>query len=322
MRSGNPYIFEMNTPLLSVIVCTYNRADILPVCLRSLAGQTLAKSLYEVIVVDNNSNDATRQIAQFYVAHAENFSLLVEEASGLSLARNRGWREARGEYVAFVDDDCKMPPQWARVARDVIQHVRPAVFGGSSFAFYNSPKPSWYKDSYLLHDFGEYARALSVNEHLDGMNMCFRRDVFEVVGGFDSTLGMTGRTIAYGEETELMSRVRMMMPGEIIYYHPDFFVYHLVRAEKMNLRREMMVRFANGRYSRRLFGAPSQFSGFNLFTQLARTLYYLLLDLLRAFFTRDRAQYPYAQNYLYERAFQHLRSLGELYEQYAQLSKR
>jgi glycosyltransferase involved in cell wall biosynthesis len=312
----------MTQPLFSIVVCTYNRADLLPACLGSLVDQILDKSLYRVIVVNNNSTDSTADVVNMFIKSQPNFSMVIETRQGIANARNRGWQTAQSLYVGYIDDDCKSPTHWLALAHEIVATRAPVVFGGSSFAYYMSPKPAWYKDSYIDHDFGKDSRPLNDNEYFESMNMFIRRSVFEKVGGFDAELGMRGKKIAYGEETVFLQRVRETMPQELIYYHPDLYVYHTVRPERMKIGWLARSSFSGGCYSYRVFRNHTLLSPFNLFKNFLRAAYYFLLDLLRAFFARDRAQYPYAQNYLYERAFQHLRSLGELYEQYAQLSKR
>lgn len=307
----------MNVSLLSVIVCTYNRADILPICLQSLAEQTLAKSLYEVIVVDNNSTDATQQIAESYAAREENFSLLVEKTQGLSYARNRGWHEARGEYVAYVDDDCQVPPSWGAVAVEVAQAVSPHVFGGPASPFYNFVKPHWFRDAYLLAvDYGDQAKLLNVSEHLAGMNIVFRKKALLEMGGFLPELGMRGKHIGYGEETEMVLRIRKQHQDALVYYEPRLLLYHLARLDKMSLRWNVKRSFADGRYSFRLFGSnyiaslPFEKVMLEFWREVLRLFYDMCLRVWR----RDRVRYPFWQNYFYEIILLRVSRLGTLYE--------
>ena len=94
-------------PSISVVVCTFNRAQLAATAIESLCEQTADKSQYEVIVVDNNSQDNTREVTEDFCSRYPNLRYCLEEEQGLSHARNRGWRESRGVYVAYVDDDCR-----------------------------------------------------------------------------------------------------------------------------------------------------------------------------------------------------------------------
>jgi len=134
--------------MISVIICTYNRADLLADVLQTVCEQSLERSEYEIIIIDNNSTDETPTIGQSFVALYPNVRCFVEMKQGLSHARNRGWQEARGEYVAYIDDDCKVPPKWLACADTIISEHAPDILGGPYFAFYNRPKPVWYSAYY------------------------------------------------------------------------------------------------------------------------------------------------------------------------------
>jgi glycosyltransferase involved in cell wall biosynthesis len=304
--------------LISVVVCTFNRSDLLANLLKGLCKQALEKAEYEVIVVDNNSQDDTRDVVRGFCKDCSNVRYCFEPQQGLSHARNLGWRMARGEYVAFIDDDCKAPEHWLSVAKEVIERVSPGVFGGPYFAFYNTPKPGWFKGAYGTHDQGNEARVLNAREFLDGGNVFFRRALLEALGGFDPSFGMSGHKIAYGEETVLLRHIRSTMPEQLIYYDPKLYVYHLVDGKKMSMRWIIPQRFASGFYSCRVFqdGAYAGIQGYQLLIRVFRILLALAIDFARGVLQRERKRYPYIQNYLYERTFSYIQVLGGLYSQY------
>lgn len=303
--------------MISIVVCTYNRSALLADLLHTLGEQTLPPADYEIIVVDNNSTDDTHAVVAGLQKRIRNIRYCLESRQGLSHARNHGWQTARGTYVAYMDDDCKAPPHWAAAAQTIAEQVAPAVFGGPHFAFYNTPKPRWFKDSYESHTHGDAARPLTPNEYLNGMNIVFRKSVLRQIGGFKPELGMSGNKIAYGEETDLVQRIHTTLPDECVYYDPDLFVYHLVRADKMTLRWIIRHHISIGRYAYRVFGADSPFAAppGQLLWQTIRAPLALAGHLVAAFLWRDRKKYSYVQNYLYERAFKRLQALGSLYEQ-------
>ena len=98
--------------IVSVIVCTYNRAVLLERLLQSLSALKAEPEQFEIIVVDNNSTDETRHIAESFENPRIQFNYFFEARQGLSHARNRGWQEAKGEYVAFLDDEFTVPENW------------------------------------------------------------------------------------------------------------------------------------------------------------------------------------------------------------------
>ena len=317
---------ESSSVLISVIICTHNRSDLLAGVLETLSNQTLDESDYEIIIVDNNSTDDTRDVAQRFCSCCRNMTYSFEEQQGLSHARNRGWREAKGEYVAYIDDDCKVPEQWLAVAKDIIERFSPGVFGGPAYAFYNTPKPYWFKDSYGSHEPFKDARILKNKECIQifGMNMCFRRALLETIGGFDIRLGMCGEQIAYCEETALILHISNTMTDELIYYDPELYVYHLVQQERMSVVWFAKATISLGRYS--IFCSemdlPLTADRLMLSKMLLKQLILIAQEIARGVLKRDRERYRYFQNYVFERMKSHLYKFGKLYEHFVQLKAR
>lgn len=309
--------------VLSVIVCTYNRADLLGQCLDTLSNQTLSVNSYEVLIIDNNSTDRTKEVSQQFIKKHNNFKYFLETRLGLSYARNKGLEEAQGEYIAYTDDDCKVPGQWLSIAKEIIEQVKPAVFGGPSLAFYMSPKPRWFLDRFGSHSlYGQEARSLE-KEYIHGMNIFLRKSLFQELDGFNPDLGMSGDKVAYGEETEVLIKIRSTMPGEIIYYHPDLYVHHLVSAKKMSLLWIMRERFNKGRYLYQMFNKNNPaLSMKQTLKQALRLFWGLLWDIVKSVIKRDRKVYPYARSYLYEHtAKEYVEKIGGIYGQFVQTRK-
>ena len=309
--------------LISVIICTHNRAELINTALQSLCEQSLAFNEYEVIVVDNNSTDHTRSVVEKFASKYTNIRYCLETKIGLSNARNRGWREAQGEYVAYTDDDCKLPSQWLSVAKEIIEQRSYVLFGGPFFPFYDSPKPFWFRDSYRSRGFGDDARFLTQREDLIGNNIFIRRSLLEKLGGFNTYLGMSGKQIAYGEETELQMRVRETMPELGIFYESRLYVYHLVRAERMKIGWLIREFFAKGRYVYlTAHGNDTPALGrLSLLMRALKVALEMLTDISYGALIRNRAKYPYFQNYFYEHSSRYLRGWGRLYAQYTRLGK-
>ncbi|MGB0383263.1 MAG: glycosyltransferase family 2 protein [Ardenticatenaceae bacterium] len=309
--------------MISVVICTYNRADLLANALETVCEQTLSASEYEVIVVDNNSSDETASVTHAFAARYPNLRYAFEPQQGLSHARNRGWQEAKGDYVGYIDDDCKVPAGWLAVAKALIERLAPDVFGGPYFAFYKTPKPAWFKDEYASYE--PYPNATFIEglpDALHGGNLFLRRELIKKVGGFNPALGMSGEKMAYGEETALLRQLHATRPNLRLYYEPKLLLYHLVRPEKMSLRWIMYNRFMSGRYNYRVqSGKPSQSGRIRLLLRLTKTLFRFIFSLTIELLFWKRQQYPYVQTYLYENAFWHLYKLGELCEIYQQTTQ-
>ena len=314
------------SPLISIVVCTYNRVVVLKDVLQTLAEQTLDDSFFELIIVDNNSSDGTDKVAREFCSNHQNMRYILERQQGLSCARNRGWQEGKGEYIAYVDDDCKIPNQFLEIAKSIIEKEAPIVFGGPAFAFYNSEKPYWYKDEYGSHEPFSEVRVLTKDEchKIFGMNMFFRRFVLEDVGGFDPKLGMIGNKVAYCEETALLLRVAKKFPDYKYYYDPELYVYHLVQQERMSVAWLVKATISLGRYS--IFCSemelPLTADRLMLSKMLVKQGILIAKDIARGILRRDRERYNYFQNYVFERTYKHLFKLGKLYEHFLQLKAR
>jgi len=290
--------------VISVIVCTHNRAALLLDLLETLCQQTLAPTQYEVLVIDNGSTDQTRAVTAAFTQRYPHIHYCYEERVGLSHARNRGWQEAKGDYVAYIDDDCKAPPAWLAVAQEIIETVAPVEFGGPHYPFYTTAKRQWWCDAYDRQHTGGYTRAagyLEPSMDLIGNNLFFQRAIFAQIGGFDPTLGVIGKTLRYGEETEMHFRLCRRDPTHRAYYDPRLFVYHLVRPEKLALRWQLHSTFMHGRADYPIYYAGQHpFRWWVCLLLLPYTVLLSLRLLLQSWFWRDRNRHRYWQNYLYE----------------------
>jgi glycosyltransferase involved in cell wall biosynthesis len=301
---------------LSVVICTYNRSSLLAQALDTLCRQSAELSSYEIIVVDNNSKDNTKDVTEAFITKQANIRYCFEQQQGLSHARNRGWKSAQADYVAYIDDDCLIPAHWVKLALDVIREVKPGVFGGPYYPFYITEKPKWFKDDYGTHTQGAHPRILENNEYLDGMNIIFKKSILQSLGGFNPNLGMCGDKIAYGEETDIVRLARKSMPNELIYYHPQLDVQHAVRPEKMDMRWIVRQKFNDGCYAYQVFKQQTTSRKASpLLLRLAYRMILLLWHLTVGAAVRNRQQYPLIQNYFYEQAAPHLSQLGVAFEQ-------
>lgn len=234
---------------VSILICTYNRAPVLDMTLCALSDVVgVDAPEVEVIVVDNNSDDATAEIAQKhqYVRYSR------EEQQGLSHARNRGLQEARGEWVVFLDDDVVPNENWLLAYLRFIEHAPKAcVFlGGRVGPLFEVDAPSQLVDhmSYMQGVWG-LCESHSVEQKIDrlgvdlpvGANFGGRRDDFLSVG-FDPGYGRVGEKLSSFEETLLMET--LIRSGSIGYWVPGAEVAHRVPESRMSL--EYIARFYEG----------------------------------------------------------------------------
>lgn len=232
-------------PKLSVIVCTYNRSSWLRRCLASLEPQCSDGGVVEVLIVDNNSPDDTRKVAEEYTSRMQHFRYIYEKAQGLSHARNRGYRESRGQFVAYLDDDAKAHADWVASIIQFFETLPEASgVGGPYKSFSPVPPPLWFPKEYGCWSLGAKTRKLKENEYVNGANMAFTKQALIALGGFDTTIGMTGSKVSYGEETNLTMRMREC--GRSVYYCPKMVVDHAILPYKQHLGWLLKSSFANG----------------------------------------------------------------------------
>jgi glycosyltransferase involved in cell wall biosynthesis len=235
---------------LSVVLCTYNRASWLEGALASLARQTLAPNRYEVLLIDNNSTDATAEVASVFQNRIENFRYLREPRQGLSHARNLGWQSARGEFIAFMDDDARAAIDWCEriVATFRLVNPRPAAVGGKVLPLFESPMPRWFTPEVEIRSWGEAAGFLEEPRRrygFSGSNMSFPKEIFTRFGGFSTELGMQGRKIRLGEDSHLFRRIQEWEP--YFWYDPLLIVHHLVPPRNMRISYRLARAYASGK---------------------------------------------------------------------------
>lgn len=231
---------KIPTMEISVILCTYNRCQSLAKALGSVALSTLPESVdWEVLVVDNNSRDQTREVVEdFCRRYPGHIRYLFEPRQGKSYALNAGIREARGDILAFVDDDATAEPGWLQNLTAALQDGEWAGAGGRIFPAQTSSLPDW-----LAPD-GPYSMLGVLCAHFDlgdtpcelnqppyGTNMAFRKKVFEKHGGFRTDLGPGPGNELRNEDTEFGRR--LLAAGERLRYEPSAIVYHPVPEKRI-----------------------------------------------------------------------------------------
>jgi glycosyltransferase involved in cell wall biosynthesis len=184
---------HMSELTVSIVVCTYNRAGLLKDALQSLVDQTLESTRFEVIVVDNNSNDPTEGVVRPFIERHNNFRYVREPEQGVSRARNRGYAEARGVYVAYIDDDARALPDWTERILNAFNTVRPepVAVGGEIHPWYEKSPPGWFSDDLEIRTWGTekgFLQPPRAKSGFYGSNMAFRKSILESYGGFSAEL--------------------------------------------------------------------------------------------------------------------------------------
>lgn len=197
----------------SIVVCTYNRADSLQETLEALGRLEVPSGLeHEIIVVDNNSRDHTRQVVETIQARLPFVRYEFEGQQGLSHARNRGIQSASGKTILFTDDDVLPEPDWLTETLDGMERHQADACGGFIAPIFETPAPHWLTDRFygflaVRNDRSDDYPIETASQAPFGANMAFRRSVFERVGLFDTSRGRKGNVLASGEDGEMFERI-------------------------------------------------------------------------------------------------------------------
>lgn len=301
------------TPKISVVICTYNRIEVLKIAVESVISQEIIAENYELIIIDNNSKDGTKEFVQGVIRQHKNVRYVFEGQQGLSFARNRGWHEATAEYVAYIDDDCILPPGYLATMLTVIEEKHPDIFGGPIIAWYDFQKPHWVKDEYFSFFKDKKSEWLKSGDEVYGGNMIFRKQILKELGGFDSNLGMKGTELGFAEEIQIQREAWNKFSGLGVYFCSDLWLYHQTRSEKARLRWQMKYYYNVGLKARNyeLIGIRKRKSGaISLIInriRLCGDFGWLVLRIIAKFIKSlvyRNSIYPYWQNYVVERIFQ------------------
>lgn len=213
---------------VSVVVCTYNRKNLLKSCLNSIYAQNYWKSKFEVIIIDGGSTDGTEELCKQF----PNIRFFVERKHGLAYARNKGAELAKGSIIAYTDDDCIADKNWLKNLAEGFQFSQSIVgVGGPVYPLHPEiiPQKIHVKAALGLYDNGENIKPV------DGIitsNAAFKKEVFKTIK-FDETLGVTrrGKLILCGEDTQFCQEITNH--GYKLLYTPHAKVYHQIPKERI-----------------------------------------------------------------------------------------
>jgi glucosyl-dolichyl phosphate glucuronosyltransferase len=225
------------SPTVSVIICVYSelRWNDIVAAVRSIAAQD-TPALETIIVVDHNPALLQRVRTELDgVVVGEN-----TEARGLSGARNCGVALARGDIVAFLDDDAWAEPDWLRgILAGYDDDPLVIGVGGGIEPAWSRPRPRWWPvefDWVIGCSYRGLPTEPAEVRNMIGANMSFRRATLQAAGPFSHGLGRIGTRPLGGEETELSIRARRTTPGSRILYVPAALVHHRVPASRGTIR--------------------------------------------------------------------------------------
>lgn len=225
--------------MISVVICTYNRAKYISLCLNALFNSISSSNYsdsFEVILIDNNSTDNTENvIAQMIIPSDISFVYYKETRQGLSFARNRGIELSRFDYVSFIDDDAIVHSDWSIRLYDYLINFKPIAFGGKILPRFESTPPSWFSSEfetcYSILDVSWNSGPFPMNSGPVGANMGFAKSRIDDPY-FSTSLGRVGTSLLSGEESEFFSRIKDVSS---VHFISDVCVDHIIPSERLDI---------------------------------------------------------------------------------------
>ncbi len=228
---------------VSVIVVCYNEEKNIAGCLEALIAQKYPQDSYEIIVVDGNSEDSTRDIVAAYAKRYPFIRLVVEPRRHYAMTRNAGILNSKYDYIAYTDADCLAPEEWLKVMGEGLlrnKKTNPSIVavGGSNFA----PKDAttFTQAVHIALDtfigsFGSvtgktYPKPRYVTD-LPTLNALYEKKALDKMGLFDESLKQEG------EDADLNFRLRKA--GFKLLYIPESYVIHKYQATPQKWARKM-----------------------------------------------------------------------------------
>jgi glycosyltransferase involved in cell wall biosynthesis len=208
--------------LISVVVCTRNRAAKLPQCLSTLLAMNAADGFrWELVCVDNNSTDQTKQVIEEFASSSRiPIRYVFERVQTISSARNAGLRQALGDIIVFTDDDCLVDRNWlGTIWKEFRADALLAMLSGRVELQDQNDLPI------CIRSFKERITVDPTNVFsvIGTSNMAFKRDVIESIGGFDPDFG-AGTPLLGSEDSDFVYRA--LKAGFKATYSPDVLVLH------------------------------------------------------------------------------------------------
>jgi glycosyltransferase involved in cell wall biosynthesis len=227
---------------ISIIICTYNRDKYIYNTLRCIAVNDFSSDEYEIVLINNNSTDSTeKECSRFQIDFRQIvFRYYIETHQGLSYARNRGLREAEGDFFVFLDDDSLVKSNYMKNLRKHLNSFPDLyAYGGKIKPLYESGNPpkwmsKWTYSWVSAIDLGNHTRKFPNDSYPLGANMGFSRNCAVEAGLFNVHLGRNAKNLMGGEEKDFFNRVKAN--NKKIYYFPDMEVEHVIPVHRTTIK--------------------------------------------------------------------------------------
>jgi len=248
------------TVSLDVVVCTYQREDILVECVEKLLSQHTddTQITYRVIIVNNAPEAFSHET--LLLEKYNRIDIIHEKKPGLSIARNKGIAFANGDWIAFLDDDALVPDDYIQKISSIIHEESWQCFGGHITSWWKYGRPAWLAEDFGSKPFISDHRISLSQKYNWGSNIIIKRSCLEEIGLFPTDIGMKGKTLGYAAENIVQDKLRAL--EYTIGYDPDLTIEHLVLPQKLKLRWHISSAYATGRDGKQVYQDQYGLGGF------------------------------------------------------------
>lgn len=272
---------EINEKVISVLMPTHNRAEILPISLESFNKLSVPDGWsVEMVVVANACADNTEEVLEHWLPKMPFASrFVVDPIAGSSHARNTAIAESVGSILAFVDDDVLVPENWLHGLIDVFEKTDADFVGGPVRLWWHAVKrPAWFPEKFdsllAAKDHGNEITQLHLPHAVITINTAYRRSVIDSIGGFRLDLERRGKGTGSYEDVEFNKRA--LDAGFRLYYAPDAPVQHWVEPSRMSFSAMTKMLYYVGQA--RVFAKP-KLNAITLMRAIVGNLYLLVVHL-------------------------------------------
>lgn len=249
---------------VAIIICTYNREELLLDCIDSFIKQEDVSKKWRIIVVNNYVKDFSSETSKFL--QANHCTVIHEPSPGLSKARNAGLKESMATWLGFVDDDAKVPSHFISQAFANIEQRKFDCFGGAIVSWWKYGQPRWLQDSFGSKPKLSETRITLEEGYNWGSNIFIKRKALLDIGGFPERIGMQGNHIGYAAEN--IVQIALRKENYTIGYDPNLMLQHVVMPHKLKLSWHIKAAYAEGRDANDVF--PNQYKAKGFFISLKK----------------------------------------------------
>ncbi|MBP7935980.1 MAG: glycosyltransferase family 2 protein [Phycisphaerae bacterium] len=229
---------------VTLAICTYNNARLLDRALAAIQHQDYASKNWSTLVIDNNSTDDTAAVVDRYAAagHIPGLRRVLECRQGLTYARRRAVAETDSEWIALIDDDCFIAPDWVRQTIAFCNaYPQAGAIGGRTRVAWEIPPDQTvarYRASFAEQDYGNQPLRIQPTAspaHLVGAGLVLRRQALRDCGWLDAGIltDRSGRHLTAGGDTEIVFRIRNT--GYELWYNPAMSLEHFISRHRLSV---------------------------------------------------------------------------------------